>query len=202
MGKEGGKEMKEYTVANILDLLETVGEDEVKDALSDFSCPQNKEIENFIHNNAIEFAKRKMSITHLVFAEDGQILAYFTLTHKPSNVSDGLLSKTSQKKLAMHARLDNSIQAFSVSAFLIAQFGKNENVIGTEGISGNQLMDFVFSVLQNVQRQIGGGVVFLECEDKPELLKFYQNEHNNFRVYGERYSDSDHVKYLQLLRFL
>lgn len=42
--------MKEYTVANILDLLDTVGEDEVKNALSDFSCPKNEEIENFIHN--------------------------------------------------------------------------------------------------------------------------------------------------------
>lgn len=194
--------MKEYAVVNVLDLIDTVGESEVQIALSDFSCLQNKEIEDFIHKNAIEFAKRKMSITHLVFDENGQIVAYFTLTHKPSNVSDGLLSKTSQKKLSMHAKLDNNIHAFSVSAFLIAQFGKNDNVIGSEKISGNQLMDLALSVLQNVQRQIGGGVVFLECEDKPQLLSFYQNEHNNFKAYGERYSDVDHVKYLQLLRFL
>lgn len=40
--------MKEYTVANILDLLETVGEDKVSFALSEFSCPRNAEIEDFI----------------------------------------------------------------------------------------------------------------------------------------------------------
>ena len=51
--------MKEYTVANILDLLETVGEDKVSFALSEFSCPRNAEIEDFIHNNAIDFAKEK-----------------------------------------------------------------------------------------------------------------------------------------------
>lgn len=47
-------------------MLESVGEDELSSILSDFSCPKNPEIERFIHNNAIEFAKRKMSITHTV----------------------------------------------------------------------------------------------------------------------------------------
>lgn len=193
--------MKEYTVANILDLLETIGEDKVSIALSEFSCSRNTEIEDFIHNNAIDFAKKKMSITHLVFDEEGQIEAFFTLTHKPSTVGDRLLSKTSQKKISRHARLDAEIHAYNISAFLIAQFGKNESVKGNEHISGNQLMDFAISVLQNVQRQIGGGIVFLECEDKPGLLNFYQNEHNNFKIYGERFSDSDQVRYIQLLRF-
>ena len=166
MGEKGAKCMKEYTVANILDLLETVGEDRISFALSEFSCPRNAEIENFIHNNAIDFAKKKMSITHLVFDERGQIEAFFTLTHKPSAVGDGLLSKTSQKKLLRYARFDTEIHAYNVSAFLIAQLGKNKNVKGNEHISGNQLMDIAISVLQSVQRQVGGGVVFLECEDK------------------------------------
>ena len=47
-------------VVNILDMMELIGEDGVKQILSDFSCPLNVEIENFVHNNAIEFAKRKI----------------------------------------------------------------------------------------------------------------------------------------------
>lgn len=35
--------MSNYTVMNILDLTESVGEDEVKKGLSSFSCPLNKE---------------------------------------------------------------------------------------------------------------------------------------------------------------
>lgn len=132
-------------------------------------------------------------------AEGMKEYAFFTLTHKPSTVGDGLLSKTSQKKLSRHARLDTEIHAYSVSAFLIAQFGKNEGARGNDHISGNQLMDLVISVLQNVQRQVGGGVVFLECEDRPGLLNFYQN--NNFKIYGERFSDSDQARYIRLLRF-
>ena len=58
--------MNQYTVMNILDLIDSVGEDEVQKGLSDFLCPQNGEIENFIRNNAIEFAKRKLSITYLL----------------------------------------------------------------------------------------------------------------------------------------
>lgn len=116
--------MKGYAVANILDLLEMIGEDEVILALSEFSCPRNAEIESFIHNSAIEFAKKKMSITYLVFDETGQIEAFFTLAHKSSVIGDGLLSKTSQKKLSRHARLDAEVHVYSISAFLIAQFGK------------------------------------------------------------------------------
>lgn len=37
-------------------------------------------------------------------------------------------------------------------------------------------------------------------EDRPKLLVFYENEQNRFRVFGERYSDKDQVKYIQLLR--
>ncbi len=193
--------MSGYTIINILDMLETVGEDELSSILSDFSCPRNPEIEHFIHNNAIEFAKRKMSITHLVFDSDARLISYFTLTHKPSSVDGQVLSKTSRKKLEMHARMDESIQAYSVSAYLIAQFGKNYGVDGGHSISGNELMDMAFDVLERVQRQIGGGVVFLECEDNPVLLKFYQNDHNRFRLFGERYSEREQVKYLKLLRF-
>lgn len=194
--------MNEYVVTNILDLLEIVGEEELKKALSDFSCSQNQEIENFIHNNAIEFAKRKISITHLVFNDFGEIIAFFTLTHKPSTVQDILLSKTRQKKLALHASRNSSTHSYNISAFLIAQFSKNSNPKIKNTITGNQLMDLAINVLQRVQKQIGGGIIFVECEDKPQLLKFYQNEHNNFKLYGERFSSDKHIKYLQLLKFL
>lgn len=193
--------MSGYTVINILDMLESVGEDELSGILSDFSCPKNPEIERFIHNNAIEFAKRKMSITYLVFDANAQLVAYFTLTHKSSSVDGQVLSRTSRKKLEMHARMDEVLKAYSVSAYLIAQFGKNYGVNSGHTISGNELMDMAFDVLERVQRQIGGGVVFLECEDNPVLLKFYQNDHNRFRLFGERYSEGEQVKYLKLLRF-
>lgn len=41
---------------------------------SDFSCPKNLEIEHFVRKNAIEFAKRKISITYLIIDEESQIV--------------------------------------------------------------------------------------------------------------------------------
>lgn len=193
--------MSRNTVINILDMLESIGEDELDGILTSFSCPGNREIEYFIYNNAIEFAKKKMSITHLVFNEEAKLTAYFTLAHKPSYVDGDILSKTSRKKLEMHARLDEDIQTYNVSAYLIAQFGKNFDAGSERAISGNELMDLAFDILERVQHQIGGGVVFLECEDNPKILNFYQNDHNRFRLFGERYSEKEHIKYLKLLRF-
>jgi len=193
--------MNNYQHFNILDLIDIFGESAVKEILSGFSCPKNPEIENFLLKNAIEFAKRKMSITYLVFDEQKRLVGYFTLTHKSALIPANALSKTSQKKISMHAKLDESTNCYDVSAFLIAQFGKNYAVEDGKTISGNRLMDYVFVVLADVQHLIGGGVVFLECEENEKLLQFYQGDNNRFRHYGERISDNEHQKYLQLLRF-
>lgn len=188
-------------VVNIIDLLESVGEKEVRSALQEFECERNSEIEIFLKNNAIDFAKRKISVTHLILDDNGQIVAYFTLTHKPSNISSLSLSKSAIKTLSRYAILDRDSNSFNISAFLIAQFGKNSAYNGSRNISGNKLMDFCFEILESVQKQVGGGIAFLECEDKKQLLNFYQNENNRFRIFGERFSESEGKKYIQLLRF-
>lgn len=190
--------MNQFEAVNILDMVNAVGEDAVKAFLSDFSCPKNMEIECFVKQNALEFAKRKMSITYLVIDENGSLVAIFTLTHKAVQLSNDNISGSMRKKIERHARLDEESNTYMLSAFLIAQFGKNDQY--KEKISGNALMDITMNVLVAVQHEIGGGVVYLECEDRPQLLSFYENEQNRYRVFGERYSDRDQVKYLQLLR--
>ena len=47
----------DYAVVNILDYIELIGEESVVDVLSGFFFFFNKEIENFVRNNAVEFAK-------------------------------------------------------------------------------------------------------------------------------------------------
>ena len=189
-----------FNVVNIIDLLKSVGEKEVRSALQEFECERNSEIEIFLKNNAIDFAKRKISVTHLILDDNGQIAAYFNLTHKPSNISSLSLSKSAIKTLSRYAILDRDSNSFNISAFLIAQFGKNSAYNGSRNISGNKLMDFCFEILESVQKQVGGGIAFLECEDKKQLLNFYQNENNRFRIFGERFSESEGKKYIQLLR--
>ena len=194
--------MRDYQVINILDMIESVGEDEVKSILSDFSCKRNPEIENFVKKNAIDFAKKKMSVTYLVVDNTESISAIFTLTHKAIEITNKNLSNTMRKRIQRHSRLDESTDSFNVSAFLIAQFGKSDIKTSEENISGNALMDFTFEVLTAVQHDIGGGLVYLECEDKEKLINFYSSEPNQFFKFGERYSEEDKVKYIQLFRFI
>ena len=193
--------MNAYTTVNVLDMIDVIGEDRVNQILSDFSCPKNDEIENFIKKNAIDFAKRKMSITHLVMDENGKLAAIFALTHKAVKIKDEILSSTLRKRIKRYAQLDEDTSSYMVSAFLIAQFGKNYEEREGEPVNGNSLMDDAMDILVAVQHDVGGGVVYLECEDKPQLLSFYQNDNNFFRVFGERYSEVDQTKYIQLLRF-
>lgn len=191
--------MMNYTVINILDMIASVGEDAVQSALSKFSCSRNLEIENFVRKNAIMFAKQKMSITYLVYGENGKIAAIFTLTHKALELSNEVLSNTMRKKIQKHSKLDENTNSFMVSAFLIAQFGKNDN-FDEDILPGNNLMDFTFEVLNSVQYDIGGCLVYLECEENEKLLNFYSSEPNVFRAFNERYSEDDNTKYIQLLK--
>ena len=193
--------MNKFKTINILDLVETIGEDEVRHILSDFSCLKNIEIENFVKQSAIEFAKRKMSITYLVVDDEINVRAIFTLTHKAIELKNESLSNTSRKKIEKHSKLDKTTDSYMVSAFLIAQFGKNDTYNG-EKISGNELMDFTFKVLLSIQHDIGGGIVYLECEEKEKLIEFYSSEPNIFTRFGERYSISDATKYIQFFKFI
>lgn len=56
-----------FVEMNLGDMLDQLGEDATKAILSSFSCPLNKDIENFIKYKAIEFSKRTTAKTHLVF---------------------------------------------------------------------------------------------------------------------------------------
>lgn len=68
--------MHKLKVFSIIDLLHLAGEDTVNSIIKDFACDLNPEIEHFLKHNSIEFAKRKISITYLVFDEYDDLLGY------------------------------------------------------------------------------------------------------------------------------
>ena len=91
--------MSKHKTVNLLDLADAIGEEETLKILADFSCPKNTEIEIFIHKNALDFSRRKMSITYLVFDEEMNLAAIFALTHKAVEISNEGLSATARKKI-------------------------------------------------------------------------------------------------------
>ncbi len=95
---------------NILDAIECSGSDAVQTLISRFSTRKrdqilNPDIEEFLKRNAIQFSREKKSITYLVGdLDDGSLLGYFTLAHKPIEIPTAGLSNTVIKKHEKYAR--------------------------------------------------------------------------------------------------
>jgi hypothetical protein len=106
-----------------------------------------------------------------------------------------------KKKLSRHARYDQDTGTFTASAFLLAQFGKNYAIDQGKRISGREMMEYAIDILMDIQHRIGGGVIYLDAEDRVKLRDFYENE-ANFKLFGERLSETDGMKYLQYMRLL
>ena len=102
------------------------GEPELVRTISEFSCPPNPDVERFLKKSAIEFTKKSQSITYLVFSvEDKELLGYFTLALKPLSVRGETVSNTMKRKLLRISELDKNSDTYTMSAYLIAQLGKN-----------------------------------------------------------------------------
>ena len=65
-------------------------------------CPLNLDVEDFIQNKAVEFARQRIAITFLVFKENesrSAFVGYYTLANKFVSIAGAHLSKTLQKKM-------------------------------------------------------------------------------------------------------
>ncbi len=183
---------------------EEAGEPALLELLSGFSCPKNPDVERFLKKSAIEFTKKNQSVTYLVVsAEDVRLLGYFTLALKPLTIRGETVSNTMKRKLLRISELDESSDTYTMSAYLVAQLGKNfsENE-GTE-ITGEELLKLAWDKIKEIQYLGGGMVAFLEAENEEKLLSFYRG--NRFSQFDTRQTASDtdeSHELVQLLRLL
>ena len=183
-----------FVEINLSDMIEHMGEDETKIILSSFSCPLNKDIENFLKNKAIEFSKRTTAKTHLVFWQTDdrkykEFVGYYTVASKVITVDRDILSNTEAKKLRNQGIYDESRHTYTVPAPLIAQLGKNYSNGNDTLISGADLLHLAVNKVRKIQKEIGGRFMYLECEDNEKLLAFYTKY--NFKIFGKRALDRD-----------
>ena len=181
-----------------------LGEDELLQILSEFSCPLNPDVERFLKHSSVEFTKKNQSVTYLVFSvADGKLLGYFTLALKPLTVRGETVSNTVKRKLLRVSELDKKSDTYTMSAYLIAQLGKNYSENDGKMITGAELLELAWDKIKATQYMFGGMVTFLEAENEEKLLSFYRN--NRFSQFDTRQtiSDTDEAHELvQLLRLL
>jgi hypothetical protein len=200
--------MNNFTVINIREFLLGTGDIEEADLqhlISGFSCPHNLDVQAFLTNSAIEFTKKNQSVTYLVFTTvDATLVGYFTLAIKPLTISGEKFSKTVLKKLSRVSKLDEENNSFALSAYLIAQLGKNYTKDYNLKISGKQLLEIALKTVHRMQYMAGGMVVFLETENHPKLLEFYgvENGFKTFEIREALHNKGEKHALVQMLKIL
>ena len=154
--------------------------------------------------SSVEFTKKNQSVTYLVFDISSMVLVgYFTLALKPLTVRGETVSNTVKRKLLRVSELDESSDTYTMSAYLIAQLGKNFTNGAEKKITGEELLVLAWDKIKEIQYLGGGMVTFLEAENEEKLLSFYRG--NRFSQFDIRqtasYTDEPH-ELVQLLRLI
>ena len=201
-------ETNKFSVINIRRYLNSdnpkLGESRLLQVLSGFSCPKNPDVERFLKKSSIEFTKKNQSVTYLVFdVSSMELVGYFTIALKPLTVRGETVSNTVKKKLMRVSELDEQSQTYTMSAYLIAQLGKNLQNGAEKKITGEELLELAWDIVEKMQYMGGGMVTFLEAENSERLLSFYQA--NRFQTFDTRQTATDSEEpheLVQLLRLL
>ena len=196
------------TVLNIREYLSAagdkeLGEKELQRLFSEFTCDKNPDVQNFLKENSIDFTRKNQSVTFLVFSdEDALLIGYFTIAIKPISVKAEQFSNTVKRKLARVSELDKTSGTYHLSAYLIAQLGKNFKDGLDKRITGEQLLQAAVNTIKVLQYMAGGMGVFLETVNVENLLQFYEQK-NGFKKFDTRKTKSEHphllVQFLKIL---
>lgn len=184
--------MQGYLRINLKDILKIKDTEQVKDFLSNFSCPRNADVEDFIQNKAINFSLQGLAAVWIVFTsyrEEYVPVWYFALSNKYFHIDTDKLSSKYRRQIRKFGNFDSEINKYIVNAPLIGQLGKNYTNDYGKLITGNELLDMACNTVKEAQWLIGGRLVYLECEDIPSLIKFYTQ--NGFYNFGRRKLDRD-----------
>lgn len=185
----------DYIELNLLEMIDTYGEEKLEAVLSRFMCPQNTDVENFIQTKtkAIEFAKQRIAMTYLIFSnsEQPELVGYFTLANKFISITGNALSKALQKRIKKFSQYDEELDRYLVSMPLIAQLGRNFNPSLSSSIPGQELLSIACNKVREAQFIIGGKSVYIECASNPKLYTFYSA--SQFVQFGQRKCDTDEI---------
>ena len=201
--------MSGFQKINLFDVLKESNVDFVRKSLENFSCPYNADVEDFIRNKAIEFSRQRLASVWLVLASyksDLVAVGYFALASKYTHIDLKNLSSRLKRRLKRFVSYDREIGKFLLAAPLIGQLGKNYSNGYDELITGDELLKIACDTVAEGQKIFGGRIVYLECEDIPALINFY--ERNGFVQFGKRNPAGDEQGKLrnrfliQLLKYL
>lgn len=162
--------MTTYDVVPLRYLLES--NFDVEEILSGFSCSIDGDVQIFLNDKAIDYEKRHLSRTYLLFNEEKRLFAYFSIAVSSIEAKNLVCSNTLKKKLNINK--DGIIQSY-----LIGQVGRDSN--SKKGL-GNNALEEATDLIKQINSVIGCRVVRVDCKDEIKLVKYY--EKRGFRIIG------------------
>lgn len=172
--------MENHIVLSLRELLqEGYDENKIIDSFKGFKCPLEKDLEDFLINNAIRYEKGNIGKTYLFVnskeLEESKFVvdAYVTLAIKSIDIS-AMSGKAKRKMLGNYPGRD---AINNISAFLIGQLGRSEGC-NSEEISGEDLLNECYAIFKQASELVGGELIILECREHM-YEKFY--EHQGFK---------------------
>ena len=162
-----------------------------------------------MRSSAITFSEQGIANTHLVFAsykDEPVLVGYYTLCLKTIRVTKSSVSSNLRRRLNKFAAANPDTGEMYIVSPLIAQLGKNYTNGYNKLITGDELLSMALDRVREIQRISSGKTVYVECEDNPKLLEFYES--NGFVTFNKRILEKDEAdvmngQYLmQLLRYL
>ena len=112
---------KKSETVSLQELREKLKDDEFirEKILKTFRSRDRNSIENFLHNKAIDFEKKSLSATHIIYNKEGtEILGYFTFANKSLIIEKENflnLSRTQQKRFSQSGRRFQSCSRWNPS---------------------------------------------------------------------------------------
>ena len=173
--------------------------------LSSFSCEQDEDIENFLHNKAVEFELLSKARTYLICDEEQlsgkdfyldqlQIYGYVAIALKILSVPEEWSNRKRKELDGLSAKIHGEpIKDFS--CYLIGQLSRNSKV-PHDSISGSDLLQVAYDVIAAAVDAVGGRYMMIECREEKKLVDFYLS--NGFEEI-QRSSDGNHIM-VQMIR--
>ena len=140
---------------------------------------------------------------YLQQGEEGEKLLkqVFSTFSCKKNADVDRFSNTTKRKIARVSEQNIENGNYSLSAYLIAQIGKNYRDGINDKITGEQLLELAINKIKELQYMAGGMVIFLESENNDKLLHFYECE-NGFKRFDVKEVKSGTEKEHTLIQLL
>lgn len=153
-----------YKILNLFDVIGTSAEGRIKNILSSYLCPQNPDVEDFLKNKAMEFARQRIASTYLVFSSHSTPL----IAQLGKNFANGYNKLISgDELLALACKQVDEIQVLLSGKFTYVECEDNEKLINFYYLNGfRRIADRKLNKLETID----GGSSYLV-----QMIKFIGN---------------------------